>query len=399
MAMSKREQVLAIAVGGVVGLLGVQFIYSSMRAGIVAKQNQLAALKQKIEDHESKITVANVAIKRTEILKPKSLPKNAGEAKNQYSSWLEQLASKSNVENIQVDQAPGTGMGVDGYTVHRFTLSGDVRLDNLVRLLHGYYNRDYLQRIRNLKLTQSPTNPEVAKIRLDTEAIALTAAELKQPPSLADSGRVSKSADDYIKDILGKNPFTPPNKAPKFNLADTVDVPRGQEYSLDLKASDPENRHKITYTLVSDKPEGLRLEDGKIRWTPEENGKYELTVEASDNGLPSAKTQQKVVFKVIDPPPPPAPKVESQFDVASQSYVSAVLGGVERDEVWIRSKTDNKYFVVVKGDDISVGTVKGKIVDVNVSGKFAEVETEGRRWILSMDDASLQAAYKRSQEN
>ncbi len=29
-------------------------------------------------------------------------------------------------------------------------------------------------------------------------------------------------------------------------------------------------------------------------------------------------------------------------------------------------QTDNKHFVAVKGDEISVGSVKGKIVDVNV---------------------------------
>lgn len=135
-------------------------------------------------------------------------------------------------------------------------------------------------------------------------------------------------------------------------------------------------------------------EAGKISWTPKENGKFELVVEAVDDGLPAAKTQQKVVLKVVDPVVAPAPKVEPQFDVATQSYVSAVLGGRERNEVWIRSKTDNKSFVAVKGDEISVGSVKGKILDVNVEEQFAELETEGRRWILSMDDASLQAAYQ-----
>ncbi len=214
---------------------------------------------------------------------------------------------------------------------------------------------------------------------------------------MAASGRVDPSVEEYIKAILEKNPFTPPNRAPKFNLADSVDVPRGSEYSLDLKASDPENRHKIRYQLVSDKPSGLRFdESGKISWTPKENGKYELVVEAIDDGLPAAKTQQKVVLKVIDPPPTPEVKVEPEFDVASQSYVSAVLGGRDRNELWIRSKTDNKFFVAVKGDEISVGSVKGKIVDVNVDEQFAELETDGRRWTLSMNDPSLQAAYKRS---
>ena len=400
MAMTKREQILAIAVSGVVAVLGVQFVFSTLRSGIVAKQNQLTALERKIEEHDKKMTDCRLSLRRLVQLKPKSLPKNSEAAKNQYQDWLSDLAKKSGVENVQVDHQAAAGLKSDGFTTHRLVLSGDVRLDNLVKLLHGYYNRDYLQRIRGLKLTQSPMNPEVAKIRLDTEAISLATAELKQAPSLAASGRVTKSPEEYLKDILDRNPFTPPNKAPKFNLADSLDVPRGTEYSLDLKASDPENRHKIKYALLSDKPEGLRFDEGgKISWMPKENGKFELVVEAIDDGLPAAKTQQKVVLKVVDPVVAPPLKVEPQFDVATQSYVSAILGGVERDEVWIRSRTDSTSFVAVKGDEISVGSVKGKVLDVNTKEKFAELETEGRRWILSMDDASLLSAYKRSLEN
>ncbi len=92
MAMTKREQILAIAVSGVVGLLGVQFVYSSLRAGIVTKQNQLAALERKIEDHDKKLTDCTLSLKRMVDLKPKSLPKNFEAAKNQYQDWLSDLA-------------------------------------------------------------------------------------------------------------------------------------------------------------------------------------------------------------------------------------------------------------------------------------------------------------------
>ncbi len=159
MAMSKREQILAIAVGGVVGVLGVQFVVSSMRAGIIAKQNQLASLESKIEDHNKKLTDCTLALKRMVDLKPKSLPKNPQAAKNQYSDWLTELAQKSGVQNAQVEPQTASGLKNEGFATHRFLLSGEVRLDNLIRLLHGYYNRDYLQRIRGLKLTQLPNNP------------------------------------------------------------------------------------------------------------------------------------------------------------------------------------------------------------------------------------------------
>ena len=138
MAMTKREQILAIAVTGVVGVLGVQFVYSSLRAGIVAKQNQLAALERKIEEHDKKLTDCTLSLRRLVELKPKSLPKNFEAAKNQYQDWLSDLAKKSGVQNVQVEQQTSAGLKSDGFTTHRLLLSGEVRLDNLVKLLHGY---------------------------------------------------------------------------------------------------------------------------------------------------------------------------------------------------------------------------------------------------------------------
>ncbi|MCC6511630.1 MAG: cadherin repeat domain-containing protein [Pirellulaceae bacterium] len=402
MAMSKREQFLAIAVSGVVGLLSVQFVVNSVRSGLQAKQNQLKSLEDKIETHDRKMTDSALATKRLNELKSKSLPKNREAAKNQYSAWLSELATQSGVQKVSLEDQQAAGLKSDAFSAYRFVLSGEIRLDNLIKLLHGYYNRDYLQRIRDLKITQLRDNPEMVQIKLDTEAIALASADLKQEPSLAASGRVPQSLEEYQTSILSRNPFAPPNRAPKFNVASSVDVPRDSDWSLEVKAVDPDNRHTVKYTLVSEKPEGLNFDEtsGKFSWKPKANGNFDVVVQAIDTGFPPQKSEHKLTLKVVDPPaPPPPPTVEPQFDVASQSYVSAVLGGRDRNELWIRSKTDNKYFVAVAGDQIAVGSVKGKIVEVNVEEQFAELETEGRRWILSMDDPSLQAAYKRSLEN
>ncbi len=75
------------------------------------------------------------------------------------------------------------------------------------------------------------------------------------------------------------------------------------------------------------------------------------------------------------------------------------MSGRDGDVVWIRSKTETNKIQAAAGDEISIGTIKGKVIEVNVDEQFVELETEGRRWILSMDDASLQAAYKKSLKN
>ncbi len=326
MAMSQREKFLAIAVAGVVGVIGIQFVIGSIRSGLEIKQRKLDALNRKIEEHDRKLTDCALATKRLNDLKSKSLPKNSESANNQYSSWLIELGSKSNLRNLKVELAQAGGLRSDAYTAHAFSLTGEIRIDDFIKLMHRYYDRDYLQRIRTLKMEPMRDNPDMINLKMVTEVLALKSADLKQPPSLASSGRVPESVDEYIQSILSRNPFAPPNKAPKFSLASTIDVPRDSDWSLDLKAADPDARHKVKFTLLSETPEGLRFSEdsGKISWRPKTNGTYELMLKVADNGFPPKESEQKLTLKVVDPPPPPKVVETPKFDVASQSYVSAI---------------------------------------------------------------------------
>jgi hypothetical protein len=397
MAMTKRERYLAIAVGGVVGILALQFMISSVRGRLDAKQKRLEDLNSKIETYNRKLTDCALAGARLNALKSKSLPKE--DAPRVYSTWLREMAEAAGVQNITLD-APTTGASIrsDAFTAYRFALKGEVRLDDLIKLLHNYYDRDYLHRVQSLKINPLAKEPERVSITLVSEALALKVADLKQPPSLAHSGRVTKSFEQYRDEILRRNPFAPPNKPPQFSVSPNKDLPREREWSLELKATDPDPRHRITYQLLSDKPEGLSFseETGKLTWTPKQNGQYELLVKAVDSGFPPKTTEQKLTLKVVDPPAVAPPAEAPKFDAASQSFVSAILSGRDGAQVWIRTKTDNNLYKVKAGDEISIGTIKGKVIEVNVDEQFVEIESEGRRWTLGMDD-SLQAAFKKAQ--
>lgn len=398
MAMTKRERYLAIAVAGVVGVLGVQFMINGLRSRLDAKQSQLEDLTQKIEGHNRILTDCKLAGDRLNALKSKSLPKDPDEAANTYSTWFREMAETAGMQDISLEKPSLAPVRSDAFTAYRFTLKGEMRLDAAIKLLHAYYDRDYLHRIQLLKITPITKEPERAKLTIISEALALKVADPKQEASLASSGRLTKSVEQYQAEILGRNPYAPPNKAPQFSVAASHDVPREREWSLDLKATDPDGRHRITYQLLSDKPDGLSFsaESGKLSWTPKQNGQYEILVQAVDSGFPPKKTQQQLTLKVIDPPAPP---VETPtFDAASQSFVTAILGGRDGAQAWIRTKTDNQLYKVTPGDEISVGTVKGKVVEVNVDEQFVEIETDGRHWTVGMDD-SLQSAFKKSEIN
>lgn len=399
MAMTKRERFLAIAVAGIAGVLGLQYVGNSIRKGISDKQSKVDALQSKIDDHERAITDGILAGKRLNELKPKSLPTNSEAAFNQYSSWFREMAESSGMQGIQLEKPEMAAIRSDAFAAYRFNLKGFIGMDDLVKLLHQYYERDYLHRIRSMKVLQFPNEPERALVQIQSEVLALKIADAKQEPSLVSSGRLSKSVEQYKEEILGRNPFGPPNNPPRFSIAGSHDVPRDKEWSLELKANDPDTRHRVKYTILADKPEGMKLsEDGKISWTPKANGKYELTVQAIDSGFPPKKAEQKLSLKVIDPPATPAPTVEPKFDNASQSFVSAILKGRDGAQAWIRTKTDNKTRKLFVGDSVDIGSVKGKVVDVNVKEQFLEFDTEGRHWTIGMDE-NLQSAFKKSKEN
>ena len=118
---------------------------------------------------------------------------------------------------------------------------------------------------------------------------------------------------------------------------------------------------------------------------------------ATDNGFPVKVAEQKIEIEVVDPPPPPAPTPEKpKFDPAAQTFITGIVTGRKGPEVWLFSRTQNQTTNAVVGDQIELGQVKGKLVEIGKD--FIVVETEGRRWTAGMDE-SLAEAFKRSADD
>jgi hypothetical protein len=62
-------------------------------------------------------------------------------------------------------------------------------------------------------------------------------------------------------------------------------------------------------------------------------------------------------------------------------------------QAWVRSKTEGKTLYLRIGDSLKLGDVGGKVVDVGAN--FMEVETDGKRWTVGLDE-SLADAFQRS---
>jgi hypothetical protein len=129
---------------------------------------------------------------------------------------------------------------------------------------------------------------------------------------------------------------------------------------------------------------------GELEWTPEANGKYEVKLVAIDTGIPQQRSEQDLTIEVVDPPEPekPAPKL----DIALQAEVSAFVTREGVPEAWIRSKLEGKTVYLKVGDELSLGSVQGKVVAVGAN--YMELETSGKRWTVGLDE-SLADAFRR----
>ena len=251
--------------------------------------------------------------------------------------------------------------------------------------------------ISALKLVQiDPDNPNALSVNLTSQAIALRNAAADQKTPEKSSGRLAKSADAYLATIGGRNPFAPPNNPPKFTGRTSVELERDKGFSMNLEGTDPDKAQKVSFELLSEKPEGLAFDSlkGSLDWRPKSNGEHTLKVRVFDDGLPSKSVEQAIKLTVVDPKVPPPPP--AKFDLASQTEVSGLVSGRGGAMAMIRSKVDGKMFQVKEGDNLEVGSIKAKVVGLNSQKKCLELETDGKRWTFGMD-VSLAEAFKKAQ--
>ena len=267
--------------------------------------------------------------------------------------------------------------------------------ENATQLLHGFYSKDYLHRILQFGMNPIPNSPEPDQlsISLDCEVLALGIAKEKQEPPSGVSNRITKSLDKYKESILGRNLFAPTNQPPKLATKGLVSVNVGTPLAHTVVAQELDPKQRVTYELVGDVPGGLFIDKdaGRLTGSFKEIGEFKIDVQVTDNGIPRKSSLQSLTIKVN--PLPPAQKPPVQFDVASQAMITALIFGGDAPEAWIQSKTESKTYKLRKGDQLKLGGVAGLVKEVGAN--YIELETEGRRWVVGLDE-SLAEAYARS---
>lgn len=395
MAMTKRERLLAIGVGVAVGLFGLQTAVSSVSNRWQAKQDLVDSARADWEAMQRIETAGTIAERQLQQLNAKSLPSKQETAVAEYSAWLHKIALDTGVTDIVVTPPDRPERESLAYKEYKFILSGQCRIDQWLDLMATYYDADFLHKMQTMKLTLTSV-PNVIRIVVDSHALALNSAAPNQPASGLSSGRLSRTVDEYKQVILNRNQFSPPNQAPTFAGPRSFEIPRGTPWEQILKTEDAEN-HEVTLSLDGDSlPDGLRLAGKTLKWTPTENGEFQLTLRTTDDGWPSATHEEKLTLKVVDPLPAEEPAAEpAKFDAATQAFVSGLVSGRAGSEVWIHSRTEGKTHELSVGSTFEIGSIKGKVISINLNEDFVELESDGKLWTVGMD-TSLADAFAKS---
>ncbi|RMF42701.1 MAG: hypothetical protein D6753_06900 [Planctomycetota bacterium] len=396
--MTKREKILASAVVLVLGLFAVQYMVNSILGGLRDKQAAVDAARGRSADMDKLITDGKIAARALEDLAQRSLPRDEQILVSRYRDWLTDLGHSVELQEVEVTVPDRPLRTTNAYAVYKFSLHGVCRLDKMLELLGHFYDQNYLHTISNFSFDW--IDARTVKLHLESTALALQHAAPDQPPPTGSSGRLEMPVEEYQRIILDRNPFFPPNAPPRMSLASTVSIERGKPWQLplDSQVEDPEKNNVRVELVSTELPPGLQLRGNTLEWVPQENGEYEIVVRAEDDGWPRRWTEQKLVLQVVDPrveqvaePEPEPPK----FDPASQTYVSAVLGGRSGPEVWIRSRIDGKTLKLRVGDEFEVGSVRAKVVDINLRENYIELESDSMRWTVDMD-TPLSVAFERA---
>ena len=226
--MQKRERNLAIVVGVLVALVGLQYVYSGISGMFVAREDKITALEKEVSEKQLKQQRGVRAKNKLRDYENRSLPPNSEVARTLYLNWLNGLIDKSKLTGSVASPEPRRGRSV--YTELTFSYVGEGTLEQLTRFLHEFYSVDHLHQITSLTI-----KPASDGKKLDL-SVAIRALSLPQAPP---STKLEAEKSDrlafgdvaaYTKAIPGRDFFTaytppptvtPPseNKTPPFDAA------------------------------------------------------------------------------------------------------------------------------------------------------------------------------------
>lgn len=393
--MTQRERFLAILVGGLMVVGAIWWGLGKYRSAIKSRNNEIERLTMQSQQLNEQQLQGEYANRQMGEYMVRSLPGNVEIAQSKYQQWLISIVQANNISLPKVDPNPSRMIG-GLYQQLGFKVSGNADIASLVGLLHSFYAKDYLHRIRDLSVRAAKTGGFNVELTIDAIALATAPDDLPEPGDR--SWRVDSDLAAYRTPILNRNFFQPPNQAPRYDGNTTIEAIVARETPAPLTFKDDEG-NKLSYELVEGPTQwvSINAENGTLKINSEEKREFEITVRATDDGYPARTSEQTLTVKVVDPPPPPAPEPEKlKFDDATQTVLTALVQGRDEWTAWMHVRTRDTTLRLRVGDEFEVGSLKGEVVEV--TPRYVMLEIDGRRFSLK-PAGNLSEAAKASEED
>jgi Tfp pilus assembly protein PilO len=384
--MNRNERLLAIGVGFLACALVLWYVSSSVMGRFSAREEQIAKLQSDLRKKNVEVRETQKAAERLAAYETRSLPADPDLAKSLYAAWLSEVIANTGLSEVNVTAAR-TVPHKSIYHRHSASIKAQGNLAQMVEFLYRFHEQDWLHRLDRISLKPVPKSK---LLQLDMTISALSVATAPKADKLTpqpNAAMTGVSLADYQQPILERNIFGAPNSPPRLDVPTRSTATVGRTFEMTVKASDPDPLDKVQFELVknADPPARLDPQSGRFTWSPRKTGEFTFEIAAHDDGLPPRSKSQMIYVTVKDPPPPEPPRVveapKPMFDLAKYTVLTAVLSINDEAQVWLLVQPTGETRRLQVGDQFTIGSVKGEVLEIGLDDVILKVDGKTRRLV------------------
>jgi|GEM_PF-2155724 len=340
--MSRREKILATAIGALLLLLAGSRGYAAYRQAVELRRDALISAEQTLSKARVAVQRGQRARHRLLAWRKKSLPANHDIARSLYQDWLQQELSQASVQVEQLRDTTASGSRsrdelAPQFRLFTFSVHAQGTLASLVRFLYRFYMAPHLHRIASASLKPTADRKEL-DIKLAIEAIAVPGC--RRTDQLA--ANEARSGQARTGENVGENA--------KKNIAGPDKGSEKGEPGKDGLSADLENRQ------------------------------LEQVLKA---------IQSRNVFAVYQPHQSPAGQATVPAeDAAQQTRVSGLTYGGGGWRLALRRQDTGRTRYFRLGDHIHIGQIEGRIASMD--GRQVVIDTAAGKRAVRLGQSLLE---------
>jgi hypothetical protein len=232
--MTSREKTLAMIVGALLPIGLLFFGFTWFMDNYDRNNSEIDDLMSQVETQQMILDRGNAAAARRSYYRKVSLPEK-NRTRNIYKAWLDDLVLKETgmtYSGVRMKAAGSLGYQRSEVASRSvFTLRPKGTLNQLIKLLHGFYSADHLHRINKLtikpeavsKRGKDPVLTGQLLCELEIETLSLVDGPARLP-SFPVWKKELPTVDAFTKQILARNVFGPANNTPSLEKPSTSKV-------------------------------------------------------------------------------------------------------------------------------------------------------------------------------